>query len=43
MLELIDRGGPHDAAGRLRFAYAHPFFWAPFSLVGDGSGTTAPN
>jgi len=22
--------------GRMVFSYAHPIFWAPFSLVGDG-------
>ncbi|MBK5914082.1 hypothetical protein CCR84_07050 [Rhodocyclus purpureus] len=22
--------------GRLRFSYAHPIFWAPYALVGDG-------
>jgi CHAT domain-containing protein len=25
-----------DGAGRIAFAYAHPIFWAPFSLAGDG-------
>jgi CHAT domain-containing protein len=25
-----------DANGRPLFSYAHPAFWAPFSLVGDG-------
>ncbi|MBX3454882.1 CHAT domain-containing protein [Ferrovibrio sp.] len=31
MLNLIDKGGNAD------FSYAHPIFWAPFSLVGDGA------
>ncbi len=31
MLSLIDKGGNAD------FSYAHPIFWAPFSLVGDGA------
>jgi len=22
----------------IAFSYAHPIFWAPFTLVGDGSG-----
>jgi CHAT domain-containing protein len=30
LLELIDRTEAPD------FSYAHPMFWAPFSLVGDG-------
>jgi CHAT domain-containing protein len=34
---LIDRGAFVDeATGRQVFSYAHPIFWAPFSLVGDG-------
>ena len=23
--------------GRSLFSYAHPMFWAPYTLVGDGS------
>ncbi|CAA7620922.1 conserved exported hypothetical protein [Candidatus Terasakiella magnetica] len=38
MLALIDGPGPHDGAGKEQFSYAHPTFWAPFSLVGDGGG-----
>jgi len=36
MLDLIDKLGYIDAEGRMVFSYAHPVFWAPFSLVGDG-------
>lgn len=36
MLDLIDKLGYLDAQGRMVFSYAHPVFWAPFSLVGDG-------
>ncbi|MBM3567903.1 MAG: CHAT domain-containing protein [Alphaproteobacteria bacterium] len=37
MLEMIDRGAATDAgSGRQAYAYAHPIFWAPFSLIGDG-------
>ena len=36
MLEMIDRLGYKDATGKMVFSYAHPVFWAPFSLVGDG-------
>jgi CHAT domain-containing protein len=39
---LIDRGTFVDAAsGKTVFSYAHPIFWAPFTLVGDG-GSGAP-
>ncbi|MDA1326980.1 MAG: CHAT domain-containing protein [Proteobacteria bacterium] len=38
MLNLIDKGGLIDAKGNMVFSYAHPIFWAPFSLVGDGGG-----
>ena len=37
-LDLIDRPGYADAQGRILFSYAHPIFWAPFTLVGDGGG-----
>ena len=36
MLALMDGPGPLDGAGKEQFSYAHPTFWAPFSLVGDG-------
>jgi CHAT domain-containing protein len=37
MLEMIESGGRTDAAtGRTMYSYAHPMFWAPFSLIGDG-------
>ncbi len=37
MLSLIDGPGRLDAATeRTVFSYAHPIFWAPFSLIGDG-------
>jgi CHAT domain-containing protein len=35
MLSLMD--GPGAKAGPTPYSYAHPMFWAPFSLVGDGS------
>jgi CHAT domain-containing protein len=38
MVGLIDSDGYVDARGRTAFSYAHPLFWAPFSLVGDGGG-----
>ena len=36
MVSLLDYGANKDEAGRVRFTYAHPFFWAPYSIVGDG-------
>ena len=39
MLALIDgRGFMDPASNKVVFSYAHPIFWAPFSLVGDGGG-----
>jgi CHAT domain-containing protein len=36
---LIDEGVSVDrASGRIVFSYAHPIFWAPFTLIGDGGG-----
>jgi CHAT domain-containing protein len=39
MVALIDGPGLAGADGKPLFTYAHPIFWAPFSLVGDGGGT----
>jgi CHAT domain-containing protein len=37
MLELLDGPGYIDPGNkRVAYAYAHPIFWAPFALVGDG-------
>ena len=37
MNSLIDEGGYVDPrSGQIVFSYAHPIFWAPFILVGDG-------
>jgi CHAT domain-containing protein len=41
MVGLIDGDGDVDARGRNAFSYAHPLFWAPFTLVGDGGGRPA--
>jgi CHAT domain-containing protein len=38
MLYLIDGPGYLDKSGKPVFSYAHPIFWAPFTLVGDGGG-----
>ena len=36
MLELLDNVGHRDSNGRVVFSYAHPIFWAPFAIIGDG-------
>lgn len=41
MLALIDEGAYRDQDGQALFTYAHPIFWAPFSLIGDGRGANA--
>ena len=39
---LIDQGTFVDTkSGKPVFSYAHPIFWAPFALIGDGSSNTA--
>jgi CHAT domain-containing protein len=35
MVAAIDKGGL-SKDGVIQFSYAHPLFWAPFSLIGDG-------
>ena len=36
MMALVDGKGYLDAAGKTEFAYAHPLFWAPYTIIGDG-------
>jgi CHAT domain-containing protein len=38
-LAMLDGPGFTDAAGKPLFSYAHPFFWAPYSIIGDGGGS----
>jgi len=41
MNALIDEGRFVDPATKsVVFSYAHPIFWAPFTIVGDGGGGT---
>ncbi len=35
LLSIMDQNAL-DAAGRPEFSYAHPLFWAPYALIGDG-------
>jgi CHAT domain-containing protein len=37
-LELISTAVQRDSNGDSLFSYAHPIFWAPFTIVGDGGG-----
>ena len=44
MLDMLDKGGRVDPdTKQVVFTYAHPLFWAPFALVGDGHGAPAKN
>ncbi|HEX7883773.1 MAG TPA: CHAT domain-containing tetratricopeptide repeat protein [Afipia sp.] len=38
MMALADSPGYLGADGKAEFAYAHPLFWAPYSIIGDGGG-----
>jgi CHAT domain-containing protein len=38
MMTLLDGPGLVDGAGHTVFTYAHPLFWAPYSVIGDGGG-----
>jgi CHAT domain-containing protein len=36
MMALLDGSGYTDDNGKMLFSYAHPLFWAPYSIIGDG-------
>jgi CHAT domain-containing protein len=38
MMALIDGPGYVDSSGHTLYTYAHPLFWAPYSVIGDGGG-----
>jgi CHAT domain-containing protein len=38
MMALLDGPGSVDGSGHTIFTYAHPLFWAPYSVIGDGGG-----
>jgi CHAT domain-containing protein len=40
MIALLDGAGFKDDQGKTLFAYAHPLFWAPYTIIGDGGGTS---
>jgi CHAT domain-containing protein len=35
MLALLDHKGFNDQNGKMIFSYAHPLFWAPYTIIGD--------
>jgi len=39
MMALVDGPGSVDDAGHTVFTYAHPLFWAPYSVIGDGGAS----
>jgi CHAT domain-containing protein len=39
MMSMVDGPGSVDPQGRTIFTYAHPLFWAPFSVIGDSGGS----
>jgi CHAT domain-containing protein len=36
MMALLDGDGFNDNGGKMLFAYGHPLFWAPYTIIGDG-------
>jgi CHAT domain-containing protein len=36
MIALMDGPGFTDEQGKTEFSYAHPLFWAPYTIIGDG-------
>ncbi len=38
MMALLDGPGYVDTSGHTLYSYAHPLFWAPYSVIGDGGG-----
>jgi CHAT domain-containing protein len=38
MIALLDDKGFRDKNGTMLFSFAHPLFWAPYSIIGDGGG-----
>ena len=35
MMSMVDGPGFTDGSGETLFAYAHPLFWAPYSVIGE--------
>jgi CHAT domain-containing protein len=41
MMAMLDGVGFTDDKGKTLFTYAHPLFWAPYTIIGDGGGARA--
>ncbi len=39
MMALVDGPGYVGSDGNTVFDYAHPLFWAPYSIIGDGGAS----
>ena len=37
-MALLDGPGFTNQSGKTVFSYAHPLFWAPYTIIGDGGG-----
>src|SRR5262249_37450395 len=37
-MALLEGPGFTDQSGKTMFSYAHPLFWAPYTIIGDGGG-----
>jgi CHAT domain-containing protein len=40
MVSPMDGPGYSEADGKAIFSYAHPVFWAPYTIIGDGGAGT---
>jgi CHAT domain-containing protein len=36
MMATLDGPGYLTPSGKTEFTYAHPLFWAPYTIIGDG-------
>jgi len=37
MMATLDGPGYPGPSGAAEFTYAHPLFWAPYTIIGDGA------
>ena len=42
MISMIDQKGLVGVDGKVIYSWAHPVFWAPFTVVGDGANGNVP-
>lgn len=40
MISLMDGNGYTDETGKTVLTYAHPMFWAPYTIIGDSGGAS---